>query len=40
MSEQTELDREFWLIILTSWTFAEIDNLGAYARDVEKSVSW
>lgn len=30
----------FWSIILGSWTFGEIDTLAAYARDLERSVSW
>jgi hypothetical protein len=34
------LDREFWEIILTSFTMEEIDLMAEYARIVETSVSW
>jgi len=26
---KARLDREFWLIVLTSWSLVEVDDLGA-----------
>lgn len=36
----TDLDREFWLIILTSWDMPTIEVLSEYAKDCEKSTQW
>lgn len=30
------LNAKFWRIILASWTMMEIDDLGEYAKDVER----
>lgn len=37
---EVDWDREFWLIILTTWTMWEIEAHEVYAQTVEKSVSW
>lgn len=33
-------DREFWLIILTTWTMDEIAAWAEYAEVVERSTKW
>jgi hypothetical protein len=33
-------DREFWLIILTTWEMWEIEAQEAYAEACEKSTRW
>lgn len=35
-----DLDREFWLIILTSWTMREVEDWSEYAETCEQTVSW
>lgn len=37
---EESLDREFWLIILTSFDMSEIDNMSEYAKDVERNLGW
>jgi len=34
------LDREFWLLILATWTMDEIITLQDYADSVERNTKW
>lgn len=40
MNDGQRLDREFWLIILTSWEMEYIQILEEYAQDCERSMRW
>lgn len=35
-----ELDREFWRIVLGSYSWGELDVLTLVAREVERVTSW
>jgi hypothetical protein len=35
-----DLDRQFWLIILETWTMWEVEAWSEYAAKHEQSVSW
>ena len=36
----SSLDKQFWAIILVSWTMWEMDAHEDYAEAVERSINW